>query len=125
MTIKTFFTILAVLAIIHGIGFVLAPDQLATVYGLEHSLAMALLSRLFGSALLAWGGIVWYARDFRDEGAVRAVLISTGIADVISVVVTVMGTLAGTMNEMGWVAVLIYLFSALGCGYFLMGRSRL
>jgi hypothetical protein len=125
MTIKTFFTILAVLAVIHGVGFVLAPDHFATVYGLEHSMAMALLSRMFGSALLAWGGIVWFARDFRDEAAVRAVLISTGIADVISLVVAVMGTLAGTMNEMGWVAVLIYLFSALGCGYFLTGRSRL
>ena len=122
MTIKTFFTILAVLAVIHGIAFVLAPDHLASVYGLEHSLAMALLSRLFGSALLAWGMILWFAKDFADAATVRAVLVSTGIADVIGLVVTVMGTLAGTMNQMGWVAVLIYLFGAAGCGYFLTRR---
>jgi hypothetical protein len=36
----------------------------------------------------------------------------------------VMATLAGTMNAMGWVAVLIYLFSAVGCGYFLTIQSR-
>ena len=29
MTMKTFFTILAVLALIHGIGFVLAPEVVA------------------------------------------------------------------------------------------------
>jgi len=38
--------------------------------------------------------------------------------------VAVMATLAGAMNAMGWVAVLIYLFSAVGCGYFLTIQSR-
>jgi hypothetical protein len=45
-----------------------------------------------------------------------------GEADVVSLIVAAMGTLAGTMNAMGWVAVLIYLFSAVGCGYFLMAK---
>jgi hypothetical protein len=46
-----------------------------------------------------------------------------GEADVVSLIVAAMGTLAGTMNAMGRVAVLIYLFSAVGCGYFLMAKS--
>ena len=33
--------------------------------------------------------------------------------------------LAGTMNGMGWVAALIYLFGAAGCAYFLMGQKQL
>ena len=75
MTIKTFFTILAVLSFLFGIGFVLAPDQVLANYGIEHSPALALLGRLFGGALVTLGVILWLARDFRDGAAVRAVLI--------------------------------------------------
>jgi hypothetical protein len=35
-----------------------------------------LTARLFGGALLAWGAIIWFAKDFRDEAAVRGVLIA-------------------------------------------------
>jgi hypothetical protein len=51
---------------------VLAPDQVLANYGIEHSPALALVGRLFGGALLALGVILWLARDFRDEAAVRA-----------------------------------------------------
>jgi hypothetical protein len=123
MTTKTFFTILAVLGLIHGIGFVLVPEQVASGYGMATSPSSVLTARLFGGALLAWGAIIWFAKDFRDEAAVRGVLIATVIADIVSLVVVVMGTLSGTMNALGWFAALIYLFSAAGSGYFLMAPS--
>jgi hypothetical protein len=123
MTIRTFFMILAVLAVIHGVAFVLVPDQVAPAYGMATSASSRLTAQLFGAALLAWGAIIWFARDFSSD-AVRGVLIGTVIGDVVSFIVAAMGTLAGTMGAMGWVAVLIYLFSAVGCAYFLMARSR-
>ena len=122
MTIKTFFTILAVLALVHGIGFVLAPEQLAAGYGMAASPSLVLMARLFGAALLALGLIFWFVRDNSSE-SVRGVLIATGIGDVVGLVVVVMGTTAGTLNAMGWVAALIYLFGSAGCGYFVMARS--
>jgi hypothetical protein len=124
MTIKTFFTILAVLSFLFGVGFVLAPDQVLANYGLEHSAALSLVSRLFGGALLTLGVILWLARDFRDEAAVRAVLVASVIGGVINLVVATMGTLAGTTNALGWSTVLIYLFGAVGSGYFLMAQTR-
>ena len=123
MAIKMFFTILAVLSFLFGIGFVLAPDQVLANYGIEHSPALALLGRLFGGALLALGVILWLARDFRDEAAVRAVLVSTLVGGVVNLVVAIVGTLAGTTNALGWSTVLIYLLAAVGSGYFLMERT--
>ena len=35
MTIKTFFAIFAVLSVLFGIGFVLAPGQVLSKYGIE------------------------------------------------------------------------------------------
>jgi hypothetical protein len=124
MTIKMFFTILAVLSFLFGIGFVLAPGQVLANYGIEHSPALALLGRLFGGALLTLGVILWLARDFRDEAAVRAVLFGGLIGDAVNLVAATMGTLAGTSNALGWSTVLIYLFGAVGSGYFLMAQTR-
>src|ERR1700738_3226406 len=102
MTIKMFFAILAVLSFLFGVGFVLAPDQVMANYGIEHSPALALVGRLFGGALLALGAILWLARDFRDEAAVRAVLIGILIGDVVNLLVATMGTLSGASNALGW-----------------------
>jgi hypothetical protein len=55
------------------------------------------------------GLIGWFAKDFREDAATRGVLIGTLIADIVSLVVVVMGTMAGTMNALGWFAALIYL----------------
>jgi hypothetical protein len=122
MTIRVFLSIIGALGVIHGAAFVIAPFEVASVYGLEQSLGVAFVSRLFGAALVACGAILWLARGFRDEAAVRAVLVSTCVAEAVSICVVILGTLAGTLNAMGWVAVLIYLFGAVGCLYFLTGN---
>jgi hypothetical protein len=119
MTIKTFFAIFAVLSLLFGIGFVLAPGQVLSNYGVESSPAVALMSRLFGGTLLAMAVVLWCARDFHDEAALRAVLIGTGIADAVNLVVAILATSSGTINALGWTTVLIYLCGALGAGYFL------
>jgi hypothetical protein len=122
MTIKTFFTIIAVLALVHGVGFVLVPEQVAVIYGLAASPSSVLIGRLFGAALVALGLIFWLARDQSSE-SVRGVLIGTAIGDAVGLIVVVMATISGTLNSMGWVAALIYLFGAAGCGYFVMAPS--
>jgi hypothetical protein len=125
MTIKTYFAIFAVLSLLFGIGFVLAPGQVLSNYGVENTPAVALMSRLFGGTLLAIAVILWSARDFHDEAAVRAVLIGLGIADVVNLVVAMMAISAGTTNALGWSTVLIYLCGAVGSGYFLtIGQQR-
>ena len=125
MTIRIFLSIVGALGVIHGAAYIIAPYQVASIYGLEQSLAVALVSRLFGGALLAWGAILWLTRSFRDETATRAVLISTCVGEAISLVFVVQSTLEGTLNAMGWVAALIYLFGAAGCAYFIAGPKRL
>jgi hypothetical protein len=125
MTIRTLFVILAILAVPHGIVFVLFPFQLDAIYGLEHSSSVELVSRLFGALLVGIGSIIWLARDFREDAAVRAVLMSGVVSYAIGLVVVVMATLAGTMNAMGWFATLIYLFGTVGCGYFLITHPKI
>src|SRR5258708_38123926 len=74
MTIRMFFTILAGLSFLFGVGFVLAPDQVLANYGIEHSPALALLGRLFGGALLTLGVILWHDRDTKYTISFRAII---------------------------------------------------
>jgi hypothetical protein len=122
MTIKTFCTIIAVLALVHGVGFVLIPEQVAASYGMATSASTILMARLFGAALLGLGLIFWFSRDSSSD-SVRGVFIATSIGNAVGLIAVVMGTAAGTLNSMGWVAALIYLFGAAGSGYFMMARS--
>jgi vacuolar-type H+-ATPase subunit I/STV1 len=122
MTIKTFFTIIAVLALAHGAGFVMVPEQVSASYGMAISPATLLMARLFGAALLGLGLIFWFARNGSRE-SVRSVFIATVIGNTVGLIVVVLGTMAGTLNSMGWIAALIYLFGAAGSAYYLMTGS--
>ena len=123
MTIRTFFSVLAALSFLFGIGFVLAPGQVLANYGIENSPALALVGRLFGGVLIMLSVILWLARDFRDEAAVRAVLLGALLGDAVNLVVAAMGTLSGASNALGWSTVVIYLYGTLGSGYFLVART--
>jgi hypothetical protein len=125
MTIKTFLSIIAALGVIHGIAFVIAPGTVDALYGLPETLPVALMSRFFGGALIAWGGILWATRSFRDEDAIRSILQCTAVAEFIGVLTAVFGTAFGTLNAMGWLAAAIYVFGTAGCVYFLSGERKL
>lgn len=125
MTLRTFLSIVAFLGLVHGAAFLIAPDQIDALYGMPTSAAVALMSRLFGGALLAWCGILWTARGFREEAAVRSILIVTSVTEAIGVITSAAATLSGTLNGLGWLAVVIYLFGSAGCAYFAMGRKEL
>jgi len=78
---------------------------------------------LFGGVLLTLSVILWLAKDFRDDAAVRAVLLGALLGDVVNLVVAAMGTLSGTSNALGWSTVVIYLYGTLGSGYFLVAQT--
>jgi len=123
MSVRTYFAIFAILSLLFGIGFVLAPGSVLANYGITTTPAVAVMSRLFGGTLFALAIIQWMARDL-DASTIRAVLIGLGVADAINCIVAIAATTAGTINALGWSTVLIYLVGTLGAGYFVMNPSQ-
>jgi hypothetical protein len=80
MTVKAFFAIIAVLALVHGVGFVVVPEQVAASYGMAVSAPTVLMARLFGAALIGLGLIFWFSRDGSSE-SVRSVFFATVIGN--------------------------------------------
>ncbi len=107
----------AIVALVYGIGLVLLPSTLLTMYGVTPGPAVNLASQLFGVELLHVGLICWFARNVSDGAAKRAIIIASLIGQVIGLVVSLMGTLSGVFNVVGWSAVGIYLLLGLGYAY--------
>jgi hypothetical protein len=107
----------AVVALVYGVGLVLLPATLLSMYGVTPGPAVNLASQLFGVELLHVGLICWFARNVSDGPAQRALIVASLIGQVFGLIVALMGTLSGVFNAVGWSAVAIYLLLGLGYAY--------
>jgi len=124
MDVRLFLAIAAVIAVVYGIGFILIPSVVLGLYGVESSASAVLGFRYFGATLLSLGLANWIIRESSDWTAIRGLLIANAGGNIVGLVVSVTATLVGTMNGMGWSAVLIYLVLLLGYLYFLSVGAR-
>jgi len=118
MKINSLLIVNAIVALIFGIAFVLVPGTVASIYGVTPGAAVNLVGQFFGSALIAVGLICWLIRNVTNAPALKAVILAQLIANVIGLVVSILGTVGGTMNAVGWSSVVIYLVLALWFAYF-------
>lgn len=124
MDTKLYFTIAAIVAILFGVAFLLAPAQVSVVYGLTPNPSSVLSDRFFGSALLAWGVILWMARDFSEAAAIRGVLIGSVVGEIVGGAVNVWGTVRGLFNGLAWTTTILYILLLIGAVYCLAANER-
>ena len=122
MNTRTVLTTAAVIALIFALGLLLMPASMATLYGMGTSPSEILLARYFGVALLAVGLINWFAKDM-DYASLRPVILGNMVGDFVGLIVSVMGTVGGVLNSLGWLSVALYLLLTLGFAYlYFMGQ---
>ena len=124
MKLATLLSIVGVVAVLFGIGFVAAPAELLAQYGVTADRYTAFMSRLFGATLVQVGVLSWLARAIVDSLGRRAIVLSGLIAMVIGFVVSLHGMLNEIANALGWSTVLIYALFAIGFGYLQFGPKR-
>ena len=73
---------------------------------------------------MAWGLIVWFARDFRDWHAVRSVLIASIVGLAVNVIINVWGTVQGWLNSNAWGTTVVLLLLLIGGVYQLLAGAR-
>jgi uncharacterized membrane protein YagU involved in acid resistance len=121
MKLNTFLSIVGVVAILFGIGFVAAPAEVLAQYGIPADRYTAFMSRFFGVALINVGFIVWFARSIVDALGRRSIVLAGLIGDVLGFLVALQGQMNGVANALGWSTVLIYGLFAIGFAYFQFG----
>jgi uncharacterized membrane protein len=115
--------IYAVITVVFAIGFVLAPGQMLSIYGVEPDAPSRLIGQFFGAVLISLALLTWLARGFGNSEARRAIVLALLAGETVGLIVALMGQLNGVLNVLGWSAVAVYLFFALGLAYFQFGRS--
>jgi len=113
----------AIVVLLFGLGFILAPAFLASIYGMKLDPAGALMARLFGTAFILESIVLWFARNGAiSEKPVRGVVIAVVVSNAIGVIVTLLATLAGVWNALGWLSVGLYLVFGLAFAYYLFKK---
>jgi len=122
--LNAFLTINAIIAGVFGLGFVLFPGQVTSLYGPEINAPLEYMGQLFGATLLAFAVLTWVARNAPDSETRGAMLLALFVGDSVGFVVALMGQLGGVMNALGWSTVVIYLLLAIGFGYFRFAQPK-
>ena len=109
MKFQTLMIIKAVVCLVLGVPILLVP---------------VFLYSLFGASLIGNLMLTWFARNAVESEARRAIALALCVYDAIGFVVTLVAQFTGVLGPLGWFAALIYLFFAIGFGYFLMPRKE-
>jgi hypothetical protein len=124
MSARLYLTIAAVVAILYALAFLIIPIQ-ASLFFSDFAEARAVLYlRFCGAAILAWGLILWFARDFQEWHAVRGVLVGTVAGLAVNIIITVWATLAGWLNANAWGTAIVLALLLIGAAYQVSVGSR-
>jgi uncharacterized membrane protein len=119
MNYRTLCVIGAVVTLLFGLGFVIAPAVVLSLYGIATVDApLALLTRYFGSTLVIYAAAIWSFREVTAVQIQRGAARLLAASQTLGLLVSLQGVLAGTVNALGWSSVLIY-------GFFVVAWARL
>ena len=117
MKLSTFLLVKSIVCFVFGIGYVVAPIAVGSIYAINLDPDGIIMARFFAATLIGIGLILWLCRD-ADGNVLKSITLSLCIADTIGFIIALVGQLTGVMNALGWIIVAIWLLLALGLGYF-------
>ena len=118
MSLKLVFTINAILSLVFGWGFLLAPEMVLSHYAVTVGVGGVWMTRFFGAAILGCGVLAWHMRDAGSSDAREAALTGLFVAMLAGLIVSVMVQVEGVANVLGWSTVALYAFFAAAYGYY-------
>lgn len=120
MTFKILLTIKAVVCLGFGVLLVLVPSGLFDILGASLDEVGRIPAREYGAAMLGTLILTWLGRSLTDLKIQRIILLDLLVYDAVGFVVTLLPTVSGTLNALGWGIVAVYLFFTVGSGYLLV-----
>ncbi|SRR5581483_1756184 len=118
MKLRNLFVTDTVVSFLFAIGLLLKPDYLLKFFGLTQGKTELLLGQIIGAALIGFGLLAWFAKDFEPQAGKGAV-ISLLIFSAIGFVVSLLGILSQvTRAGSAWLIVIVFLLFTAGYAYF-------
>jgi len=114
----------AVVCLALGVPILLAPVFLYSLFGATLNPGGVFAAREYGASLIGNLMLTWFARNAIESELRKAIALALCVYDAIGFVVTLIAQLSGVLGPLGWFAAAIYLFFAIGFGYFLMPQKK-
>jgi hypothetical protein len=124
MKLKTLLIIKAVVCLCLGIPILFVPDFVYSIFGATLAAGGVFAAREYGASMLGILMLTWFARNSEESKARWAIVLGLFVYDAIGVVISLIAVISGTLNPLGWLVVALYLFLALGFGYFLIPKGK-
>ena len=124
MKLKYLFIFNAFATIIFGIGSVLIPQTLVTLFGSTLNPAGLLMMQYGGVWLIGLGLLAWLARNAAESEARKAIILAFMICYGVAFIVALLAQLNTVLNAFGWGTVGLNLVLALGYGYFQFAKPK-
>ena len=118
MKFKTLMIIKAIVCVSFGFLLLVFPGFLLKLMGAELGPGGLFAARLYGASQAGTLLLTWFSQDAEKSSARRAIILDLFIYDGIGLIITLFAVLSGVLNWLGWGIVAVYLFLAVGYGYF-------
>ena len=110
MSLKTVFTLNAIVAGFFAVTCLLIPTTMLSWYGPTSTEALVMMTRYFGVGLLALALVTLFLRDAKPTDNVKSVVLAIILSDIVGLIVSLWAVLTKVVNNMGWLTVIIYGF---------------
>ena len=122
MKLKTLLIIKAIVCLCLGLSILFVPNFIYSIFGATLAAGGVFAAREYGASLIGNLMLTWFARNSQESEARWAIILALFVYDAIGVIVTLVAILSGALNPLAWLVVALYLFLALGFGYFLLPK---
>lgn len=126
MSYKVLFILNALVAVVVGLGFLFKPDFGLPLLGVtEQYAATVWATRFFGSAMLALGLVLWFAKD-ADERVQNGMSWGMLASTLVGLVLTLMASFSGNavLRQNTWIPIVLYLLFGLGYAFMLFFKPK-
>jgi hypothetical protein len=124
MKLKTLLIIKAFVCLCLGIPILLVPNFIYSIFGATLTAGGVFAAREYGASMMGILLLTWFARNSQESDARWAIILALFVYDAIGVIVTLVAILSSAVNPLAWLVVALYLFLALGFGYFLLPKRK-
>ena len=124
MNYRTLFLLNSFIAFLLGLAFLIVPTLAIGQFGVDSYTSTRMMAQFFGTAMLALGLLLWFVKDVNNEVTQKRMGIALLLGSVAGLLVTILGTLAGTMRTNGWMAILLYVILGIGYAFLVFSKPK-
>lgn len=124
MKFKTLMVIKAAVCLVLGIGILISPEFVYSIFGATLSITGVFVAREYGASLIGNMMLTWFARGAQESETRRAIILGMFFYNTIGWIITLIAIFLDVLSPVAWLAFVIYLFFSVGFGYFMFQKKQ-